>query len=353
MLFPLKPEQLLRQRVLTVTSARADFSPGNANDFYSEADYWWRNPDDPAGTYISRDGMSNPDCFNRHRKLLIRMSCQVAGLTMAYQKNPDHALLEKIVQILNSWFIDKTTAMNPHMNYAQAIRNNCPGRCFGVIDAIHLAEVALSIHALREDLPAATYGNCVKWFEKFSSWMLTSSLARQERATFNNHAVCYYMQNAAYAVLCGNKVLLDEIRSDFKNILLDQIADDGSCPAELQRTKPYGYSLFVMEAFAGLAALLTTGEKNYFLVPGARGQTVAQAMEFIAPFIADKSLWSLPPDVLYWQYWPSSQASLYLAGHFMHRPEWVELYEKLPAIPAVFEILRNCPIRHPQLWILK
>ena len=351
MLFPLNPERLMRQKILPLTSARSPHTPGGANDFYSEADYWWPNPDDPNGKYINRDGMSNPECFNRHRKLLMRMSWQVAGLTVAYLAEADREYPVRVERILRVWLLDGDTAMNPHLNYAQAIRNTCPGRCFGVIDTIHLAEVALSIRALRDLLPEEAVKQCRNWFEKYLAWLLDSPLSRTERGTLNNHAVCWYMQSAAFALLCDRTALLDEFRLDFKNILLEQIASDGSCPRELARTKPYGYSLFVLEAFAGLAALLTTPRENFFLTAGKNGQSVAKAMEFMAPFIADRSRWKLPPDVLYRQYWPSRQSSLYLAGHFLNRPEWLELYRKLPPTPAVFEVLRNLPIRHPQLWL--
>ena len=351
MIFPLAPERIMRMPVKTVVHALSSWNPGSANEFYSEADYWWKNPQDPQGAYICRDGMSNPECFNRHRKLVLRMSCQIAGLTSAYLEDNKTQYLQTVNHILHAWFIDSNTAMRPHLNYAQAIRNKCSGRCFGVIDTIHLAETALSIKKLADVLPADTVKLCKKWFADFLEWLCTSELGNTERCTTNNHSVCWYMQASAYASLTGNEKLLAEFRNDFKNILLQQIAPDGSCPLELERTKPYGYSLFVLEAFTGLAAILSTSQENFFTVKGDCGQNVAKAMEYIVPFIADKSLWQLPPDVLYDEYWPCRMSSLCLSGHFLQKSEYRKLYEQLPFPAAVFEVLRNFPIRHPRLWM--
>ena len=351
MFFPIPADRIMQMPVSLIVQARSPWSPGSENEFYSEADYWWQNPDDPSGAYICRDGMSNPDCFNRHRKLVLRMSCQVAGLTMAFLQEKREEYLTQINRILQCWFIDPATAMLPHLNYSQAIRNKCPGRCYGVIDTIHLAETALSIEKLRKYLSDDTFEQCQKWFAKMLDWLCSSELGKTERSTLNNHAVCWYMQAAAYARLAGNQKLLDEFRNDFRKVLLKQIAEDGSCPLEMARTKPYGYSLFVMEAFAGLAAILTDEKENYFQITGSAGQNIARAMDFITPFIADKKSWQLPPDVLYDKYWPCKQSALYLSAHFLQKPEYRTIYDQLPPPVAVFEVLRNYPIRHPELWI--
>lgn len=47
----------------TITSARNPRSAGGANDFSSEGDYWWPDPNNPDGPYIQRDGLSNPGNF--------------------------------------------------------------------------------------------------------------------------------------------------------------------------------------------------------------------------------------------------------------------------------------------------
>src|SRR6059036_3788214 len=53
---------------MTVTASSSDRSAGGKHDFFSEGDYWWPDPKNPAGPYVQRDGMSNPDNFVDHRR---------------------------------------------------------------------------------------------------------------------------------------------------------------------------------------------------------------------------------------------------------------------------------------------
>lgn len=76
--------EYLNEEPLTITAYKAQRSAGGIHDFYSEGDYWWPNPDDPDGPYIRRDGMSNPDKFDQHRQVMLRLSIQVPALTAAY-----------------------------------------------------------------------------------------------------------------------------------------------------------------------------------------------------------------------------------------------------------------------------
>ena len=61
-------------------------SLGNRNDFYSNADYWWPNPNKPDGLpYVQRDGQSNPQIYNWHRLAMRDLRDAVAALGAAYK----------------------------------------------------------------------------------------------------------------------------------------------------------------------------------------------------------------------------------------------------------------------------
>ena len=64
----------LDQKPITVTASRSSRSSGGPHDFFSEGDYWWPDPRNPGGPYIRRDGMSNPDNFDDHRRALMRLA---------------------------------------------------------------------------------------------------------------------------------------------------------------------------------------------------------------------------------------------------------------------------------------
>jgi hypothetical protein len=74
-------------------------------------------------------------------------------------------------------------------------------------------------------------------------------------------------------------------------------------------------------------------------------------MEFITPYIKDKSAWPLVPDVMYWDEWPVRHPSLLFAGLKFAEADYLSTWESLEADPTTFEVLRNLPLRHPLLWI--
>ena len=118
---------------------------------------------------------------------------------------------------------------------------------------------------------------------------------------------------------------------------------DGSFPEELRRTKPYGYSLFNLDAMAILAQTLTTKEDNLWTWQMPDGRGMAKAMAWMYPFIADKRKWAKPPDVMYDKEWPVRQPCLVFAGVALDQPEYLELWKKLKPDPTVEEVLRNFP----------
>lgn len=82
----------LSQEPLTITAFPAKRSAGGLHDFYSQADYFWPNPRDPNGPYINRDGLSNPENFNDHRKVMVALSIQMPALTAAWLLTKDPLL---------------------------------------------------------------------------------------------------------------------------------------------------------------------------------------------------------------------------------------------------------------------
>jgi hypothetical protein len=146
--------------------------------------------------------------------------------------------------------------------------------------------------------------------------------------------------------------MLELCRTRFKTILLpDQLAADGSFPQELRRTKPYGYSIFNLEAMAGIAQLLSTPQDDLwrFELPDGRG--MRRAMAYLYPFLKDKSRWPLPKDVMYDAEWPMRQASLLFAGRALGEPGYLDLWKTLRADSSVEEVVRNFFIRQPVLWL--
>ena len=342
--------EYLDARPVTVTAAASTRSAGGRHDFFSEGDYWWPDPKNPDGPYIQRDGMSNPDNFVQHRRYMIRLSQIVPTLAAAYKLTGDRKYAAGAATHLRAWFIDPETMMNPNLQFAQAIKGRFTGRGTGIIDTLHLVEVARAAGQL--DLSESDLAGVKKWFAAYTAWMTTHAYGIAERDARNNHGTCWCTQVAAFAHLTSNQQLTDFCRDRYKTVLIpNQEAPDGSFPLELARTKPYGYSLFNLDAMATLVQTLTAKDDNLWTWKMRDGRGMAKAMAYMAPFIADKSKWPLKPDVMYYDEWPVRQPSLLFAGLALNQPEYIETWSRLEADPSVEEVVRNFPIRQPLLWV--
>lgn len=347
-------EAALSQPSRTLTSVRNPRSAGGAHDFSSEGDYWWPDPKKPDGPYVRRDGETNPENFTAHRSLMFAMTRDVGALAAAWDLTHDERFAVAAVRHLRVWFIDADTRMNPHLLYAQAIKGVATGRGIGIIDTVHLVEVALGIEALRSSraLTAADDAALTDWFRAYLQWIRSHDYGIAESKEPNNHGTCWTLQAAAFARLAGDRDVLALCRERYiGDVLAKQMAADGSFPRELARTKPYGYSIFNLDVAAGLAAVLSTPEENLLTHRLSDGRSLERGVAFLAPFLADKSRWPKAPDVMHWNDWPIRQPALLFGALASGNREWLALWRRLPADSDVDEVQRNFPVRYPTLWL--
>lgn len=344
----------MQQQPITVTSSYCERSAGDLHDFYSEGDYWWPDPDNPDGAYIRKDGQTNPDNFVDHRLAMIRFSKVVGALTSAYLLTEDEEYVKHAFIHIEAWFADTTTLMNPNLLYAQAIKGVTTGRGIGIIDTIHLMEVAQGIIRMQdaECVDPEKLKAIKKWFADYLRWLTTHKNGIDEMNAKNNHGTCWVMQVASFAKLTGDNELLELCRSRYKNILLPgQMADDGSFPQELDRTKPYGYSLFNLDAMATICQILSTEEDNLWEYTTLNGLNIRKGVDFLYPYVADKSKWPFPQDIMYWNDWPVAQPAFIFAAVAYGERSYFDLWKKLPHASDIAEIERNLPVRNPLIWL--
>ncbi|HZQ43912.1 MAG TPA: alginate lyase family protein [Acidobacteriaceae bacterium] len=347
-------DRYLNEQPKTITSIRTTRSEGGPHDYFSEGDYWWPDPKNPNGPYIRRDGMSNPANFNDHRELLIRLSLQVPALTAAWMITKKALYAAKAADHLRAWFVDPNTRMNPNLQYAQAIHGITPGRGTGIIDTLHLVEVARSASWLEHSgaLKPGEIDAVRRWFTDYTTWMTTSKNGLEEKAAKNNHGTCWVAQVAEFACFTHDDSKVAECRDLFRSKLVpDQIAPDGRLPLELARTKPYSYSLFDMDALSTICQIASIPGDNLWTFTTPDGRGIRKTINFMFPFIKDKSKWPFPHDVEYFDDLPVRQPSLLFAGLAYKDSAYIALWRTLNPDPTVPEIIRNFPIRQPVLWV--
>jgi len=347
-------EAALTQAPRALTSVRNPRSAGGPHDFSSEGDYWWPDPKKPDGPYIRRDGETNPANFTAHRSLMFAMARDVGALAAAWDLTHDERFAAAAVRHLRVWFVDAETRMSPHLLHAQAIKGVATGRGIGIIDTVHLAEVALGIEALRGSraLTPADDAALTGWFRDYLQWIRSHDYGVAESKEPNNHGTCWTLQAAAFARLAGDRDVLALCRERYiGDVLAKQMAADGSFPRELARTKPYGYSVFNLDVTAGLAAVLSSPEHNLLAHKLGDGRSLARGVEFLAPFLAEKTRWPKAPDVMHWDAWPIRQPALLFGALATGNREWLALWQRLPSDSDVDEVQRNFPVRYPTLWL--
>ncbi|MDQ2666354.1 MAG: alginate lyase family protein [Gemmatimonadota bacterium] len=346
-------DRYLHEPPITITATRATRSTGGPHDFYSEGDYWWPNPKDTAGPYVRRDGETNPANFVAHRDAMRRLSQIVPALAAAYEITRDVRYVRAADAHLRAWFVDSATRMNPNLLYGQAIKGVATGRGIGIIDTIHLVEVAEAMRQLEAMgvLQDPALAEEKRWFRDYLTWLTTHKYAHAERDNGNNHSAAYALQVAEFAKLVGDSVQLADMRRFFKDSLLLQMAPNGSFPKELARTKPYGYSLFQLDVMGMVAEVLSTPEEDLWRYTTADGRGMARALAYMYPYITDRAAWPLKPDVMYFEQWPIRHPSLLFGGLALHAAKYVALWKRLDPDPTVDEVIRNYPVRQPVLWM--
>lgn len=347
-------EWAMQQKPITVTAETSSRSAGGKNDFYSEGDYWWPNPAQPDGPYIQKDGLTNPQNFVAHRLAMIRFSQIIGALASAYQLTGNDKYVKQALLHLNAWFIDPVTKMNPNLMYAQAIKGVATGRGIGIIDTIQLMEVVQGILVMQKSkaMATATIEGAKAWFTSYLTWLTTHQYGKDEMNAKNNHGTCWVMQVACFAKFTGNKQLIDFCIDRYKNVLLPQQMDpDGSLPLELKRTKPFGYSIFNLDAFATICQLLSTKENNLWKFETTDGRGIKKGVSFLYPFLVDKNKWPYAKDVMHWESWPVAQPSLLFAAIAFQQKDWLNTWKKAEHQPKNEEVIRNLPVRHPLIWI--
>lgn len=254
---------------------------------------------------------------------------------------------------LRAWFVDPATRMNPNLDHAQAIIGVNSGRAIGVIDTLQIVEVARAAELFaRRHAPgyAAIRAEVERWFVAYLDWLTTSPFGMQERDEKNNHGSCWLLQASAFAALLGRGDVLEAARVHLRTVIVPtQVALDGRQPLELARTKPYAYSLFNLDVLAASAWLL--GRRDLVAWETGDGRSIAKAIAFMAPYVADKARWPFARDIEYWDGFPVRQPSLLFGGLALGRRDWTDLWQRLDPDPRIGEVVRNFPVRQPLLWL--
>lgn len=342
-----------------LVSIPAPRSPGTPHDFYSEAEDYWADPTNPSGSYVLHSsGPPNPAAFTAHRDAFLELCMDVPALTAAFVLTKEVRFAEHATAHLRAWFIDPATSMSSSLAYAQTIPPARTGRYEGVVEAVHLAELAQCIpflanaNALAEEERTAL----TKWLDEYSVWLATSRTGGLARDSKSHHGTSWLLQASAIARLgqATDDRRLTALRHQYQSSTIRaQMLSDGTFPHELTTANPYRNSLFNLDMLAGVCLLLSTRFEDVWNYELQDGPGMRSAMARHAPYILDRGAWPYRADAAYFNDLPIRPPSLLFAARAYGRPEYASLWKTLPADPKVVELERTFPIRQPLLWVMR
>lgn len=270
---------------------------GDKHDYISFGPYWWPDPTKKDGLpYIRRDGEVNPESRSSgsDSPALGKMVSIVETLALAYYFTGDQVYAGHAAALLRAWFLDPATKMNPNLKYGQGIPGRVEGRSAGIIDTSGLPRVVDAVGLLRtsQEWKPEDQEGMRAWFAAYLDWLRTSKHGKAESRAGNNHGTWYDVQVCSFALFVGQDRLAREvIEASREKRIARQIEPDGRQPAELARTKPFGYSTFNLQA---LFTLATLGEKVgvdlwHFETKDGRG--LRKALDFLAMYAESEKKW--------------------------------------------------------------
>ena len=322
-------EKRAKEGPWTVTTERPQGLDLDAHDYYSEAPYWWPNPDSATAPYIRKDGQVNPNHFTANKSALNAMTEAVFTLGTAAYLLDEPRYAQRAARDIQTWFINPKTRMNPHMEYGQAIRNVNNGRGAGILDGrVFIRAIqGMEFLALSGMWDARDQLAVHKWFDDYLHWLTHSKNADDEKRAGNNHSSWWAAQTAAVASFVENQAEEQAVFTFYREqVFPRQIKADGSAPREESRTRSLWYSAFNLEAYAMVCRIAQVHGVDLWSVRAKNGATMETVIDYLEPYLADPRKWSKE------QISEFSNDGLYFlafAGMGLKKPEYVALFRKL------------------------
>lgn len=291
-------DALLKYKPVSVMDKK-DLPPsGDKHDYMSIAPYWWPDPSKPGGVpYIRKDGVVNPETKNYPDKTNLPKLCEnVYTLSLAYYFSNDEKYAKHAGKLINVWFLDSATSMNPNLKFGQAIKGITDGRGAGIIEARHLIFLLDGIALLKtsENFNAEKQKMLKAWFTEFLSWLRTSEIGKDEMDAKNNHGVWYDALSLSIANFIGDKSMSAKIIESAMDRLDKQMDNQGSFPEEMTRTISLHYSVFVINAFLVIAQLSEDVGTDFWNLKTPSGKSLSKAINYTLPFITNEKKWHGP-----------------------------------------------------------
>ena len=291
-----KAEKALSMGRLSVVDKSLTPPSQDKHDYISLGPYFWPNPKTKDGyPYIRRDGKVNPNALiDSDSPRLVRLANALETLALAYYYTNNTKYAQRAVEMIQIWFINDTTKMNPHLKYAQGIPGTVPGRALGILDGRHFVRILDSITLIENsNLSSSKDLEIIKqWVKDYQNWLLNGEYAYEESHRPNNHGTFYDYQVVGYALYLEQPKKAKELLTNAQYIRLgSHIGSKGQNFHELERTRPLHYSLFDLEAMIGLALYSDHYDDVNFWTFTINQTSLKKAIDYVIKYKNNRDMW--------------------------------------------------------------
>jgi hypothetical protein len=289
-------DELLNSKPVSVIDKAFTPPSGDKHDYMSQAPYFWYDSSKPNGLpYMRKDGVRNPEInkITDHRNLgELDNTCRT--LSLAWYLTGEEKYAAKASALLQYWFLNEATKMNPNLNFGQAIPGITNGRGIGIIETISLTGIADAVNLLKGSKSFTDKDNksMHEWYAQYLNWMLTSKNGNEEHAAKNNHGTWFYAQAIDFALFTGNTAKAKELTEESKKKIDSQIDAAGKMQLELDRTNGLGYSTFNLQAWFRVATLAQHAGINLWQYVNPRGASIRTALDWLLPYALGQKTWT-------------------------------------------------------------
>lgn len=321
-------EKRMKEGPWTVTSDRPKIIDFDPHDYYSDDPYWWPNPDNAAGPAVRRDEI-NPARFQANRTALNSMCDAVFTLGTAAFLLDEPRYAQRAARILQVWFINPKTRMNPNLEHARSVPGSLAVRGAGILDGRVFIRAIQGMEFLAQTggWDPKDQAAVRKWFEDYLSWLTQSKSANEEKKSGNHHAVWWTAQVTSVATFVRNAAVQKAAFNYYRDHIFPRlIRANGSAPREESSTRSLSLSALNLEGITMVCRIAQVQGVDLWTVRAKNGATVSTALDYLAPYLSDPHKWAkeqvgdFPNDALYF---------LAFAGMGLKKPEYLALYRKL------------------------
>jgi len=283
-----KADKILLLDNPTVIDKEIETPSKSKNDYLSISRYWWPDKSKRGGLpWVRRDGDTNPDTQTDavDRKRLSKMINYVETLSLAYFFSGKEKYATKGIEVIKTWFINKKTKMNPHLQYAQSVPGNPKSRRSGILDGRGIPLRALDGITLISSSKQWTENDQLginKWLIEYTIWLVYSQTGIAGSEQVNNHGSWYSAQMAALGYYTGDMTIVKNAVDKTKMRLINQLDVIGAQEHELKRTRSYFYSCFNLDAITRVAIIAEKAGIPFWNY-SSEGKGLSKALSFLLP----------------------------------------------------------------------